>query len=166
MSIEPRHRHATRLALVALALLGSACGRDAGHGALAPPVAAAVPAAAAAPSAAALTVTVSLSPALAGRAQPGDTVFVFARAATGPRMPLAIARRQVRDLPATVVLDDRSAMSPQMNLSSVPEVVVVARVSKSGNASPQAGDLEGTSGPVSTRAGAVAVRIDRVVSGP
>lgn len=118
----------------------------------------------AAPAMGSLKVTVSLSPAMAKKAAPNDVVFVFARAANGPRMPLAVVRKQVKDLPATIVLDDSSAMSPEMRLSSVPEVVVVARVSKSGTAGVQAGDLEGTSGPVKTGQ-AVAISIANVVSG-
>lgn len=86
---------------------------------------------------------VSLSPSLAAKAAPTDTVFVFARAAEGPRMPLAILRRTVADLPITFTLDDAMAMSPEMKLSKFPVVVVGARVSKSGNALPSPGDLTG-----------------------
>jgi len=117
------------------------------------------------PATASLKVTVSLSPALAKKAAPNDVVFIFARAVQGPRMPLAIVRKQVKDLPTTVVLDDSLSMSPEMKLSSVPEVVVVARVSKSGMAGAQAGDLEGMSGPVKTGTQAVAVSIASVVAG-
>jgi len=116
-------------------------------------------------AAASLKVTVSLSPALAKKAAPNDVVFIFARAVQGPRMPLAIVRKQVKDLPVTVVLDDSQGMSPEMNLSSVPEVIVVARVSKSGMASPQAGDLEGTSASVKVGTKAVAISIAKVLSG-
>lgn len=80
-------------------------------------------------------------------------------------MPLAIVRKQVKDLPATVVLDDTQGMSPQMTLSSVPEVVVVARVSKSGTATAQAGDLEGTSAPLKAGTKAVTISIANVVAG-
>ena len=120
----------------------------------------------AAKAGASLKVTVSLSPALAKQAAPNDVVFIFARAAHGPRMPLAIVRKQVKDLPATVVLDDSQGMSPQMNLSSVPEVIVVARVSKSGMATAQAGDLEGVSQPLKNGTKAIALSIANVVTGP
>jgi cytochrome c-type biogenesis protein CcmH len=90
-------------------------------------------------------------------------VFVFARAADGPRMPLAIVRRQVKDLPFEFALDDSMAMAPNMKLSSFPEVVVGARISKSGNAMPQAGDLEGLSRPVKVGATGVAIVIDSAV---
>jgi cytochrome c-type biogenesis protein CcmH len=106
---------------------------------------AAAPAAAAAST---IQVRVTLDPQLADQARPDDTVFVFARAAQGPRMPLAIVRKQVRDLPLSVTLDDSLAMSPAMVLSKFTEVSVGARVSRSGNAMPQSGDLEGSQSPV------------------
>ncbi len=87
--------------------------------------------------------TVSLAANLAAQAGPDDTVFIFARAAQGPRMPLAVMRRQVRDLPLQFRLDDSLAMSPALKLSSQRQVVVGARISKSGQALPQAGDLVG-----------------------
>jgi len=96
--------------------------------------------------------TVSLSGAVASKAAPEDTVFVFARAATGPRMPLAIIRKQVKDIPFDFTLDDSLAMNPSFKLSSVPQVVVGARVSKSGNAIPQPGDLEVFSNTMETAA--------------
>ncbi len=111
-----------------------------------------------------VSVRVSLAPELADRASPGDTVFIFARAAQGPRMPLAIVQRTVAELPVSVTLDDSMAMSPAMKLSNFPEVVVGARVSKTGNAMPQAGDLEGSSEPL-PESGRVTVNvtIDRVI---
>jgi cytochrome c-type biogenesis protein CcmH len=107
--------------------------------------------------------TVSLSAAIARDAAPDDTVFVVAHAAQGPRMPLAIIRKQVKDLPLKFTLDDSLAMSPQMKLSNFADVVVVARVSKSGNAMPQSGDLEGSSPPVKLGAAGLAVVIDKAV---
>lgn len=107
--------------------------------------------------------TVTLSPSLAGKVAPTDTVFIFARAAQGPRMPLAIMRIQVKDLPTQFTLDDSMAMSPQMKLSGFDQVVVGARVSKSGNAMPQPGDLEGASAPLKPGAKDIAISIDRVV---
>jgi cytochrome c-type biogenesis protein CcmH len=103
--------------------------------------------------------TVALAPGLAGKVAPQDTVFIFARAAEGPRMPLAILRKQVRDLPVAFVLDDSMAMTPEMTLSKFPRVVVGARVSRSGSATPQPGDLEGVSAPVASTARGVTVTI-------
>ena len=114
---------------------------------------------------ASLKVTVSLSPAVAKQAAPDDVVFIFARAAHGPRMPLAIVRKQVKDLPTTIVLEDSQGMSPEMKLSSAPEVIVVARVSKSGMANAQNGDLEGVSAPVKNGTKAIAISIANVVTG-
>ena len=105
---------------------------------------------------------VALAPSLLGKAAPTDTVFVFARAAQGPRMPLAIVRRAVADLPFDFTLDDTQAMSPQMKLSGFDRVVVGARVSRSGSAMPQAGDLHGESAAVTTRTDGLAVVIDTV----
>jgi len=106
------------------------------------------PARAAAAASGTVSGTVQLAPALAARVAPGDTVFIFARAVDGPRAPLAVTRREVRELPATFTLDDRMAMAPGMNLSAHARVVVGARVSKSGQPTPQPGDFEGLSTPV------------------
>jgi cytochrome c-type biogenesis protein CcmH len=113
-----------------------------------PPVAETETTAQAAGSGTSLQVKVSLDPALRDKAAPDDTVFIYARAASGPPMPLAIARKQVKDLPLTVTLDDSMAMVPSMNLSRFPELTVGARISKSGNAMPQSGDLQGLKSPV------------------
>ena len=88
---------------------------------------------------------ISLDPELSSKVSPNDTVFVFARAANGPRMPLAIIKKQVKDLPLSFALDDSMAMNPAMKLSNFAEVIVGARISKSGNAMPQTGDLKGSS---------------------
>ena len=105
---------------------------------------------------------VSLAPALAGKVQPDDTVFIFARASEGPRMPLAILRRKASELPITFTLDDSTAMSQEMKLSKFPRVVVGARVSKSGNALPQSGDLLGQSGAVKAGDGPLSLVIDKI----
>jgi cytochrome c-type biogenesis protein CcmH len=107
--------------------------------------------------------SVSLAGALAAKAAPSDTVFIFARAAEGPRMPLAILRLQVKDLPTTFTLDDSQAMTPAMKLSNFPEVVVGARVSKSANAVPQSGDLQGFSQKMKAGGAPVKIVIDQVV---
>ncbi len=110
--------------------------------------------------------TVTLEPALAAQAGPNDSVFVFARAASGSRMPLAVQRAQVKDLPLAFKLDDSMAMSPGMTLSSTPQLTVGARISKSGNAIPQPGDLAGETTGVAPGAKNVAIRIGSVIAKP
>lgn len=108
--------------------------------------------------------TITLAAALARQAGPDDTVFIFARDAQGnSRMPLAILRKQVRDLPLQYTLDDSLAMSPAARLSGARQVVVEARVSKSGQALPQPGDLRGLSGPVTPGAASVNVEIREAI---
>ncbi|TAN71633.1 MAG: c-type cytochrome biogenesis protein CcmI [Gallionella sp.] len=107
---------------------------------------------------------VSLSPALAGKVAPTDTVFIMARAAEGTNMPpLAALRKQVKDLPLQFTLDDSMAMQSQLKLSGFDQVVVVARVSKSGTPKAQPGDLQGVTGAVKSGAKDVNVVIDSVV---
>ena len=91
---------------------------------------------------------VSLAASLKGRAPPDGTLFLFARAESGPRMPLAILQANVKALPMEFVLDDKSAMSPALKLSNFDRVIVTARISRSGDAMPKPGDLMGSSGPV------------------
>ena len=117
----------------------------------------------AAPAGAKIAGTVQLSPALASKVSPTDTVYIFARAVDGPRMPLAILKKQAKDLPVTFALDDSMAMSPSLALSNFASVVVGARVSKSGSATPQSGDLEGLSSAVKLGATGLAVVIDRTL---
>jgi cytochrome c-type biogenesis protein CcmH len=104
--------------------------------------------------------TVSLSPELRAQASPDDTVFIFAKAAVNGRMPLAAERKQVKDLPYQFTLDDSKSMSPQARLSGATQVVISARISKSGNAIAQPGDLQGQSPPVAL--GAKDLRVDIV----
>ena len=101
-----------------------------------------------------LTVEVRLDAALADKVSPTDTVFVFARALSGPPMPLAVKRLTVADLPATVNLSDADAMTPQLRLSNFEQVKLVARISRDGNATH--GQWQGSSGPLAPSAEGVA----------
>jgi cytochrome c-type biogenesis protein CcmH len=106
---------------------------------------------------------VSLDPKFKGQVGPDDTVFVFARAPTGSKMPLAITRKKVSDLPLDFRLDDSMAMSPAARLSTVPQVVVGARISKSGNAMPVPGDLQILSAPVNVGTKGIKLEINEAV---
>jgi cytochrome c-type biogenesis protein CcmH len=106
---------------------------------------------------------VKLASALAAKVSPGDTLFIFARAEKGPRMPLAILSLKAAELPARFSLDDSNAMAPGMKLSAFPSVMVVARISKSGNASAQPGDLEGSVGPLKPGTQNLQISIDKVL---
>jgi cytochrome c-type biogenesis protein CcmH len=127
---------------------------------------AAAPQAAAAPPAATpagVSGVVKLAPEIAARVAPTDTVFIYARAAEGSRMPLAIVRKQAGELPVRFTLDDKSAMSSGAALSKQQHVVIAARVSKSSSATAQPGDFEGLVGPVRNDASGVTVVIDSEV---
>lgn len=93
----------------------------------------------------AIKVNVSIDAKMKSKVSPNDTVFIFARAAKGPRMPLAIVRKKVKDLPVEIKLDDSMAMMSNMKLSNFKDIYVGARISKSGNAIPQKGDIQGGS---------------------
>lgn len=110
-----------------------------------------------------ITGVVTLAPALVARVQPGDTLFVFARASEDPRMPLAILRKQVRDLPLSFTLDDSTAMAPELRLSGANRVVVGARISRTGQAIPAVGDLQGSSAAVAPGAVDLKIEISEVV---
>ena len=113
------------------------------------------------PAASALNVSgqISLSAALKAKANPNDAVFVYATPANGDRMPLAIMKTTVSQLPLNFTLDDSTAMTPERKLSTAGEVLIKVRVSKSGNAMPQSGDLTGASdGPV--KVGAKGLKIE------
>lgn len=115
------------------------------------------------PAGASIAGRVDIAPALAGKVSLTDTVFIFARAVDGPRMPLAVLRVAARELPREFKLDDSMGMASGMKLSTAPAVIVEARVSKSGNALPQSGDLRGTSEPVKPGARGVKITIDEVL---
>ena len=111
-----------------------------------------------------IRVSIHLADHLKSRMSPDDTVFVFARSLNGPPMPLAVVRRKANELPFDVTLDDSMAMTPQNSLSSVAEVRLVARVSKSGTPLAQPGDLQGEVVPVEVGTGeTIAIWISSVV---
>lgn len=108
------------------------------------------PAAASSPAVtASLKVLVELDPALKGSVAPETTLFVYAQAVAGPKMPLAAARFQVSDLPVIVTLDDSMAMGPMAKLSSAKQVQVRATISFSGTPGAKPGDIQGVVSPVS-----------------
>ncbi len=110
---------------------------------------------------AAISGTVSLASGLAGKVAPTDTLFVFARAMNGSPMPVSIVRATKQDLPFTFQLDDSTSPMLSRKLSDAGTVVIVARLSKSGQAMPQSGDLEGMSQPVKSGADGITIVIDR-----
>ena len=107
-----------------------------------------VEAAPAAKAQASIRVSVDLADAVKASALPGDSVFIFARAVSGPPAPLAVKRVTVADLPITVELGDVDAMMPQLKLSNFPEVQLMARISRAGQ--PTAGEWVGRSQPLSS----------------
>ncbi|MEC4890401.1 MAG: c-type cytochrome biogenesis protein CcmI [Nitrospira sp.] len=113
--------------------------------------------------AAAISGMVTLAPALAAKGAPTDTLFVFAREMNGPPMPVSIVRATKKELPFTFTLDDSTSPMPSRTLSDVGSVVIVARLSKSGEAKASSGDLQGMSQPVKPGAKQVTVVIDQEV---
>lgn len=94
------------------------------------------------------SITVNVSLAEGVKVDPSDTVFVYARAWEGAKMPLAIKKLSVRDLPLTLKLDESMAMAPGMTIMSFLQLEVVARVSRSGSPAAQSGDWQASAGPV------------------
>ncbi|MGV2899882.1 c-type cytochrome biogenesis protein CcmI [Achromobacter sp. AGC78] len=115
------------------------------------------------PSPARISGTASIADALRDQVRPGDTVFILARPVAGSRMPLAITQWRVSDLPRAFVLDDSSAMSPQAKLSGASRVQVEIRISRSGKAAAQPGDLSGVLSDVDIRARDLELVADTVV---
>lgn len=111
-----------------------------------------------------ILVTVALDPRLKDKVAPSDTLFVFAKAANGPPMPLAIAKLSAAQLPASVTLTDAMSMLPNMKLSTFPQIIIGARVSKSGQAIAQSGDLQTLSVPMANSPSEpVKLTIDQIV---
>lgn len=122
------------------------------------------PKAAAAPASTGLVSgSVAVAPEIASRLSGTETVFIFARAESGPRAPLAVVRAKARELPMKFALDDSQAMAAGMNISSAGAVRIEARVSRSGEATPRSGDFVGASAVVKPGARDVAVVVDKVV---
>ncbi len=97
-----------------------------------------------------IVVNVKLSDELHNKYVKSDTLFIYARAMNGPKMPLALVKMTAGDLPTTVTLDDSVSMMPSMTLSSMEQVEVIARISKSGQAITQSGDIIGSVQSVKT----------------
>jgi cytochrome c-type biogenesis protein CcmH len=110
-----------------------------------------------------LLASVRIDAAVAAKVAPGDTVFIFARAKNGPRMPLAVLRRLASELPGDFRLDDSMAMAPGAKLSDFSQIIISARISKSASAAPQRGDLEGEGEAVKTGGRKVLVVINREI---
>jgi cytochrome c-type biogenesis protein CcmH len=109
----------------------------------------------------AITGKVVLGPNLANKASLPETLFVFAKDVAGPPMPVSIVRASKKDLPFTFRLDDSTSPMPSRKLSDIDTVVIVARLSKSGKAMPESGDLEGMSQPIKPGTENITVVIDR-----
>jgi cytochrome c-type biogenesis protein CcmH len=111
-----------------------------------------------------LTVKVALDAKLKDKVTADDVLFIYAKAANGPPMPLAIQRMKASQLPTTVTLTDGMGMMPTMKLSQFPQVIIGARISKSGNAIAQSGDLQTVSKSMDVKSTApIDLTIDQVV---
>lgn len=110
-----------------------------------------------------ITGSVTLAPELADQVEDGDTLYIFARAPEGPPMPVAAVRARAGGWPVAFQLDDSSSMLEGMKLSGLKQVTLVARVSRQGSATAQAGDLEGTTQDVAVGSQDATITIDRVV---
>ena len=112
-----------------------------------------------------LTVSINLADDIKDLVQANDTLFIYAQPLTGPRMPLAIIRKQAKDLPVTVTLSDAQAMSPMAKLSNHQQVRLLARISKTGGAMQQPGDLIGIIEPVAVNnTNKIDILIDKAVN--
>ena len=153
-----------QLAEIRTKMTGNAAAQANGTQIITAPAAASAPAATATAASTDTSIRgqVSLAPALAAQALPTDTVFIFARAVQGPRMPLAVQRGKVSDLPLNFKLDDSLAVSPDFKISGFTEVRIEARISRSGSATPSPGDLIGVGPVVKPGARDLKLQIDQV----
>jgi cytochrome c-type biogenesis protein CcmH len=159
VQLPPGSEDAAKLESILAEVRGRAAA--AGKPVAAPTAVAKAPAAAAQPKS--VSGSVALDSALTAKVTGGETLFVFARAEGGPRMPLAILRSSAKQLPLQFALDDTMAMSPASTISSAAAVRIEARISRSGNATPQPGDLVGVSEVVKPGARGVKIVVDRVL---
>jgi cytochrome c-type biogenesis protein CcmH len=145
------------------AILGEIREKAAGSGKPLPPAPKVAKAAAAVASSTTVSGSVAVAPEIAGKVSGNETLFIFARSEGGPRVPLAVVRASASALPFKFTLDDSQAMAPGMNLSSAQNVRIEARISRSGNATPQPGDLVGGSAVVKPGARDVNIIVDKVL---
>ncbi|WP_454694198.1 c-type cytochrome biogenesis protein CcmI [Achromobacter aegrifaciens] len=163
MAAAPAGTSAARSAVASSGTSAAASASSAPTSASMAPAAGSAPAPAATASAARISGRASIAAALRGRVQPSDTVFILARPEEGSRMPLAILRMQVSDLPRDFVLDDSNAMSPDATLSRAGKVRVEIRVSRSGTAAARPGDLGGSLAGIGNHAAGLELVADTVV---
>lgn len=161
LAVVPPESEAVQAIQDNLARLDQAQAAEASPPAAANPTAAAQPAAGASKHVAG---TITIAPALRAQTRPEDTVFILARAAAAGRAPVAVMRLKLQDLPAKFVLDDRLAMRPETRISQFDTVSVEVRISRSGQAMAQPGDLSGTQAEVKVGAQDVEVLVDSVVN--
>ena len=117
---------------------------------------------AAAPAPETVSGEITLSGKVAAQAKPDDVLFVFARAGEGSRMPLAVVRAKVADLPLTFVFDDTMALPGGQKISDLPAITIEARVAKSGQAQSASGDLFGSVSGIKPGSQGIKVVIDQV----
>ena len=107
-----------------------------------------------------IQVTVNVPEAVKAQLSANDILFVYAKATSGPPMPLAVVRQPVSGWPVTALLNDNNAMTPAMTISKFEEVVVQARISSSGNAIPQSGDWIGPTEVIKLTPGVQSVSLE------
>jgi hypothetical protein len=108
---------------------------------------------------------VTLAAGLAGKAAPGETLFIVAKSVDSPGIPVAVFRGSVGNWPLKFTLDDSQAMMPGRNLSSAGRVTIEARISQKGQPLPAAGDLQGSSGVINPADHQpLKITIDRVIT--
>jgi cytochrome c-type biogenesis protein CcmH len=98
---------------------------------------------------ASVLVNVSIAADIQSKLSGNEILFVFAKAASGPPIPLAAVRFPINNIPAVIQLSDKNAMRPDLKISSFKDIKLSARISISGNAIAQKGDFEGSTEVIS-----------------